>query len=145
MKKLIISLLILFSMHHFTNAQVNRGENLENFKIAYFTKELELTSIEAKVFWPIYDEFQKELDLVRKDRRVGLKDAKTNISDLNEKELASIIDNEMLYRQKELDVEKKFHSRFKAILPVQKVARLYVAEQGYKRALLRKIQEARKN
>lgn len=146
MKKILIAFLLLFSISSLIYAQGNKiGENIENFKIAYFTKQLELTSDEAKTFWPVYNEFQRELATVQKERRFGIKEAKTTIDELKDKEIETLVDNEMIYRQKELDIEKRYHSRFKSILPIRKVAKLYVAEQGYKRALLKKIQEVRKN
>ena len=146
MKKTLIAFLLMFSISSLIYAQGNKiGENIENFKIAYFTKQLELTSDEAKTFWPVYNEFQRELELIRKDRRFGIRDAKENMDDFKDKEIELVVDNEIFFRQKELDVEKKYHSRFKSILPIRKVAKLYAAEQGYKRALLKKIQESRKN
>ena len=146
MKKILIAFLLLFSISSLIYAQGNKiGENIENFKIAYFIKQLELTSDEAKTFWPVYNEFQRELATVQKERRFGIKEAKTTIDELKDKEIETLVDNEMIYRQKELDIEKRYHSRFKSILPIRKVAKLYVAEQGYKRALLKKIQEVRKN
>ncbi len=146
MKKILITFLLLFLMRGLTSAQTNRiGENIENFKIAYFTRQLELSSDEAKTFWPVYNDFQRELELIRKDRRFGIRDAKENMDDLKDKEIELVVDNEILFRQKELDIEKKYHSRFKSILPIRKVAKLYAAEQSYKRALLKKIQESRKN
>ena len=42
-------------------------EEIQSRKIAFFTKTLELSSEEAKVFWPVYDKCQKETYAARKD------------------------------------------------------------------------------
>jgi len=38
-----------------------------------------------------------------------------------------------------LDLDKKYHAKFKEVLPVKKVAKLYRAEEKWKRVLLNKI------
>ncbi len=35
-------------------------EKIQNERIAFFTKELDLTTEEAQAFWPVYNDVQKE-------------------------------------------------------------------------------------
>jgi hypothetical protein len=111
-------------------------EKLESMKIAFFTERLNLTPEEAKVFWPVYNAFQEDLEKLRKEHRESLMDAKDNMDKLTDKDFERLVDNELIFRQNELDVFKKYSSRFKQVLPIRKVAKLYRAEEDWKRKVL---------
>jgi hypothetical protein len=51
-----------------------------------------------------------------------------------------LIDDELEYRQKELDLQRKYNPEFKKVLPVKKVAKFYRAEQQFKINLIRDMQ-----
>ena len=60
---------------------------------------------------------------------------------MSDKEIEQTVDSEIIFRQKELDLQKEYHSKFKAVLPIKKVARLYQAEEQFKKVLLDKLKE----
>ena len=51
----------------------------------------------------------------------------------------------MANHQKELDLQKEYNSKFKAVLPIKKVAKLYVAEEQFKMELLNKLKDKDRN
>lgn len=144
MKKLYILAIALLSIVNITKAQENRKEEIEAFRIAYFTRQLNLSSEEAKKFWPVYNEMQTEIQKIQKERRMRHRDLRDNNDNLSDAELEKSINDEMNSRQRELDIEKKYHERYKAILPMKKVAVFYRAQEGFKRELLRKLQDQRR-
>lgn len=141
------TIVIFFFLQNFSaSAQPNkpaRGEKLESLKIAFITQKLDLTSEEAKVFWPVYNHYQDELEALRKTRRANLLEAKMNVDELGDKEIEALLNNEFTFRQNELDITKKYLPEFKKILPIKKVARLYKSEEDWKRKLLQLLQERR--
>lgn len=144
MKKLYILAIVFLSIVNITIAQENRKEEIEAFRIAYFTRQLNLSSEEAKKFWPVYNEMQTEIQKIQKERRMRHRDLRDNNDNLSDAELEKSINDEMNSRQRELDIEKKYHERYKAILPMKKVAVFYRAQEGFKRELLRKLQDQRR-
>lgn len=120
-------------------AREERRDNIESMKIAFLTKKLDLTPEEAQQFWPIYNQYTDKLQELRKKHRLENKDAKHNFDVMTDKEVEQTVDNEMAFRQKEIDIQKEYHSKFKAVLPVKKVAKLYQAEEQFKRVLLDKL------
>lgn len=118
-----------------------RKEKVEAMKVAYITNKLELTPAEAQQFWPVFNEFENKIQAIRQSRRKDSKDGMDNLDQLSDKEVEALIDSEVGFRQKELDVLKEYHSKFKAVLPIRKVAKLYRAQEDFKRELLKKIQE----
>jgi hypothetical protein len=141
MKKYFFLILLLMPAHSWAQRPPKADEKIESLKIGFLTERLKLTPEEAKVFWPVYNQFQDELEKVRKQRREGLRNMPEEISGMSDKEIEKIVDNEIGYRQGELDVLKKYHPQFKQVLPIRKVARLYKAEEDFKRRLLELIKE----
>ena len=56
----------------------DRKEEIEAMKVGFLTKRLSLSPEEAKTFWPVYDQYQNELNKIREARRSEIKDAKEN-------------------------------------------------------------------
>lgn len=108
-------------------------------KIAFLTKKLDLTPEEAQQFWPVYNQYTDKLQELRKKRRLDNKENRHNIDEMSDKDVEQAVDNEIVFRQKELDIQKEYHSKFKAVLPIKKVAKLYQAEEQFKRVLLDKL------
>lgn len=144
----ILSLLIftvLLSLHGFAQGNAGKKEALEAMKVAFITQKLNLTPEEAQVFWPIYNQYETELDALRKKRKDEKMSAMDDASKISDKEIEKLVDGEIIFRQQELDVIKKYHAQFKKILPVKKVALLYKAQEDYKKELLKQIQEKARN
>jgi Spy/CpxP family protein refolding chaperone len=118
-------------------------EQIESMKIGFLTRKLNLTPEEAKTFWPVYNQYQNDLDKIRETRRNEVKNAKKDFMEMSDKDVEKIVDNEIAFRQNEVDILKKYHSQFKQVLPIKKVAILYRSEEEFKRELLKKIQERR--
>jgi len=121
-----------------------KKEKVGAMKVAFLTDKLDLTAKEAQVFWPIYNEFENKLETYRKTRKKDALAVLETIENLSDKEVESLVDAEIKQRQNELDIQKEYHEKFKKILPVKKVAKLYVAENDFKRQLLKKIKEQKK-
>lgn len=119
----------------------DKKEKLESMKIGYLTRELDLTPEEAQKFWPVYNEFSNKEHELRKAKRSKMKESGKSLDELSDKEVEALVDEEMVFRQKELDLQKEYHKQFKTILPPRKVAKLYRAEEKFKRELVKKIQE----
>lgn len=118
-----------------------KEEKIEAFKIGFLTKRLDLTPEEAKVFWPVFNKYTDELKELRKNRRKALLEAREDFSSMPEKDVEKLVDNEMAFRQSELDIMKKYHAQFKQVLPIKKVAILYKTEEDFKRELLQRLKE----
>ena len=143
-KVLFIAFLILLS-GSFILAQNPNMERLNAYKIAFFTKRLNLTAQEAEKFWPVYNEFQEKKLKIQQERIQINRSFNLNISSMSEKEMAEQVDHYIALETREADLSQEFHKKFKEILPPLKVIRLYQAENQYKIQLLNELQERRQN
>ncbi len=126
-------------------APQDKRQEIEAMKVAFLTRKLDLTPEEAKVFWPVYNQYQDELDGLRENHRKQRRDAKEEMEGMSDKDVEKLVDSEIQFRQNELDILKKYNSQFKSVLPMKKVAKLHRAEEDFKRELIQRIQERRKD
>jgi Spy/CpxP family protein refolding chaperone len=108
-------------------------------KKAYVASVLQLTPAEAKRFWPIYDQYQRDLDMYNRRRNValeGLIGGDKPVSDLYAKQLS----NEMIAADEgEIKARRKMQSKLiqaKLLSPVPaKKAALYLQIESRIRAV----------
>jgi len=142
MKNLFFAALLLL-LPSILWAQKPRGEEIESLKIAFFTKKLDLSPDEAKVFWPIYNDMQEEQNALRKERFQKMISFRkvTEIDNLTDAQIQSLITSEFDFRQRDLNIEKKYYNRFKAVLPIKIIGKYYRAQEAFKRELLNRFRD----
>jgi len=119
----------------------DQHKNIQAQKIAFITQELNLTPDEAKVFWPVYNEYDAKRHELKKLFKNSGGFKKTDIDKLTESEANQILDNQIIEAQKYLDLRKEYHAKFKSVLPAVKVLKLYDAERDFQKILMEKIRE----
>lgn len=136
---IVLLTLLMFTGIRLT-AQNQNLEKLNAFKIGFFTKKLNLTSQEAEKFWPVYNEYQKQKDMIQQDKRSLIRDFIQTESTLNDNQLTEIGDKFVGYISQESSLAITFHKNLKEVLPPAKVIRFYQAENQYKTQLLNELQ-----
>jgi len=143
MKKILIIPILCISLCLQLPAQEGgkNAEKIEAMKIAFITEKVGLTPEEAKVFWPVFNQFEAEQKNLRKKHRQDKAAIMDDFSNASDAEIEKMVDGEIIFRQQELDILKKYQPQFKKILPIKKVALLYKAWDDFQKELLKKIQE----
>lgn len=144
MKKMIFFLTIVFLVPALrSEGQTTNLEKLNNYKIGFFTKKLDLTSDEAVKFWPVYNEYQTQRNSIQMEKLKINRNFNQNESSLTDKQLTEMGDKyvDLLVQESNLSVD--FHKKLKEVLPPAKVIRYYQAENQYKAQLLNELQNVR--
>ncbi|HWH63238.1 MAG TPA: hypothetical protein VNS50_08190 [Ginsengibacter sp.] len=123
-KYLLILLFIISGSFSILKAQVpdeeTRAEKIQSLKIAFITQKLQLTPDEAQKFWPVYNQYDKEVHSIESD------------NDPN---------HPPLYKEEKLlDTRKKYLGSFEKILGQDKTNRLFNAEKDFRGLLIRRLQ-----
>jgi Spy/CpxP family protein refolding chaperone len=142
MKKLIFSLILILTQVFtfdagFAQTQKSKAREIEAIKIGYITRRLELTPEESQKFWPIYNQYQKELSLLNQQKRQARSQ--------NEASPEKLVDDDFNFDTKVLDLKKKYRLRYAEALSAEKVKRLYVAERDFREELIKQLRERREN
>jgi hypothetical protein len=148
MKKLSLLVVLFFSMTMYASAQrpENRSSEIETYKVKYLTEKLELSPAEAKIFWPIYKNWQAEQAALRKERGQKMISFRKidEIEALSDVQVQTLINNELNIKQKGLNIEKKYYNQLKSQLPIKTVGKYYRAQETFKKELLNRYRENRK-
>lgn len=143
MKYFNIFFIICLILPAAASAQRPEREEIESLRVAIFTKHMDLTPQESKAFWPVYDQYREEMDKLHQQRRERRGKLRSGITSLSDIQVESLTDEEVSYQEKETALTRKYHEKFKKVLPIRKVAKLYTAEEAFKRALLDRIRQNR--
>jgi len=141
MKKIVFVLLIMLVCPSIkTGALTTNLEKLNNYKIGFFTKKLNLTSGEAEKFWPVYNEYQGKRNLLQIEKLKINRNFNQNENTLSDNQLEEMGDKfvDCLVQESSLAVE--FHKKLKEVLSPAKVIMYYQAENQYKAQLLNELQ-----
>ena len=109
-------------------------------KIAFLTVELNITPEEAQTFWPVYNKVEKELDQARFEVMKSYK-ALADAIDANKpsKEISVLLDKYLQAKTTQDKLDSATANTYKTVLPVEKVAKLYVAEEKFRRQYITKL------
>lgn len=109
-------------------------------KVAFFTVELDLTPEEAQKFWPVYNEIDKERDeATAAVFKAYFEMEKAIKAKKSEKEISELLDNYIKALDKQGKINGEADVRFRKVLPVEKVAMLYVGEEEFRRQYIRRL------
>lgn len=110
-------------------------ERIEAAKIGLITQQLNLTSEQSKQFWPIYNKYSEELQLIRNQQR----EIRRGFQTKSDEQLRKDIDKVMELKEKEVATEKKYVQEFLKVINVRQLAMLHKAEHLFKAMLLKRL------
>ncbi|MEN9521693.1 MAG: hypothetical protein RL065_70 [Bacteroidota bacterium] len=116
-------------------------EKIEAEKVAFITKKMDLTPAESQAFWPVYNQYRKELEATRQDKKDLLHDAKKNYDKMTDTEIEKAILESFQMEQHELDLKKKYYAEFKKVISSRKIVKLYRAERQWTLYLVQRLKE----
>lgn len=114
-----------------------RRERFEKFKAereAFITQAMELTSDEAKAFWPLCDELQMKKFELNKTLRTEMRkwrEARKEGKSLSEQECKKLVELSAETKLKEAQLEKEYIAKFLGVIPAEKVLKYQRAEQEF--------------
>ncbi|HMQ75907.1 MAG TPA: hypothetical protein PKE21_07075 [Flavobacteriales bacterium] len=117
-----------------------RLQEVKAQRSAYLTQKMGLSPEESQRFWPVYNQYDKELEALRRERREGHRALRTD-ADLTDAEAAGHIDRELASQQQELDLRKRYSGEFIKLIGARKTLELHRAERDFNRELLRRMRE----
>lgn len=137
MKKYIYLVAIIVTIS--LNAMAQKGERLEAMKIGFITERLNLSSDEAKIFWPVYNKFTDDLKKLRQSTKGKIAEEMSEMPAMTDAEAEKVLNDMVSFKINEAELLKKYATEFKKVLPVKKVVLLFKAENDFKRELLKKL------
>jgi hypothetical protein len=106
------------------NMQILRDKIKADKKLVVATN-MELTESEAKDFWPIYDQYQKDLQKINQRIANVLEGYAADFrgKSLTDEKAKKLIDEAVAIEQAEANIKSTYAPKLSKVLPVKKVAR----------------------
>ena len=145
MKKLLILALSICSLAAFAQQgrMQEKLEKVNNLKIAYLTKELDLSTAQAEKFWPIYNNYEKELMQTRRSfKQKHLPDRMDGLTDKESKELLA---EQLTMETAVIAIRKNYRNEFLKVLSPQQLVTLMEAEKRFNQMLKDKMRARRED
>jgi Spy/CpxP family protein refolding chaperone len=134
MKSLIIFLTVLFCGISFS--QDNKSDWIELLKSNVqkesknlIKQNLELTSDQAELFWPIYDEYDQALAEVTNERLQNISNYMLNYKELDSAKAETLLRKALELDQKKIDIQNKYYEKFISVLPPTVVGKFFQLDQ----------------
>jgi hypothetical protein len=149
LKPIYVLILIVIFATGTANAQPpgkdhpNKKERIEQLKIAFITKELELTTDEAEKFWPVYNEMADKIHKKKKEERKLQKELKENFDTLSEADIKSKSQSILSSEVGQAELKKEYHDKIAEVIGYKKATKLLSLEQRFKRELLEQMKGRR--
>jgi len=127
MNKYLLLLLTSFLLINFTYAQPNqRDEKIEALRVAFISRQLQLSSEEAKGFWPVHDAYQKDIQKLMIEHR-------------NKK------GDEIELEEKLLEVRKRYKPEFLKSISEEKFNKFLRVERDFRDIIRKELEKRRGN
>lgn len=132
LKQLIFTICALGSMSLIAIGQNNQSnfDRIENQKVAYITKQLNLTTAEAQRFFPLYNQYCKELR--------SIKAAKSDVTSSRgvPRQNRDVIE----FDAKEVDLKKQYRAKFAEVIGASRASQFFAVEQEFIDMLYKELQ-----
>lgn len=100
-----------------------REERIKALEVAFISRKLQLNAEEAQKFWPVYNEYKRDMLQVTQQ--------------LRNNPTRDVVDNE----QKMLDVRKKYRDRFSGVIGQPRMNQFFQAEHEFRGVLLNRLKD----
>lgn len=140
-RKVVVFIVLILLSFTWVSAQNPNAERLNSYRIAFFTKKLNLSSLEAEKFWPVYNEFQNQKNQLQIEKASMMRLFNMNESTMSDKQITELGDKYCAILVQESALAVTFHKKLQEILPPGKALRVYQAENQYRMQLLNELQD----
>ena len=119
-----------------TWAQNNMQQKIRTYKVAFLTEKLQLTPEESEQFWPVYNEMDQKLKIIRTKY---MEPASTKT--LTEEQAQANL-NAMLSMERQLiKTRESYYNRMASIISYRRVITLVAAERAFQEELLKELRK----
>ncbi len=134
---IIITIVLLASTPMWSQYRSDKhNDKIAALRIAYITEELQLSSSEAQLFWPLFNQHEMSQEALRQDR-YSLLDLTSDRSHTDI--LVDYVDN----RASQHTLTKEYINQLKGVLSDEKIVKLLALDKKFRQRLLNRLNDKR--
>ena len=119
-------------------------ERIMSEKIAYLTGAIGLTPEEAQSFWPVYNQAWEDRGKAQFEVMKAYRDLEKATDENRTKDIPALLDSYLDAIRDRDRIDQECAAKFKKVLPVEKVAKLYVGEERFRRQQIHNLHHGKK-
>ncbi len=127
---------MLFSIQIYGQHKPDR-DKIKALKVAFFTEHLDLTSKEAEAFWPLYNKYDDERNVLREREHNEIRYKLKEMNGLSEKEAVTLLNTYLEMEEEEEELDRAFLKNLSKVITAKKTLLLLRTEDDFKRQLIR--------
>lgn len=134
-----IILLVTFALSTFQlQAQGDGSGRVRQMRINFITQKLQLPAQQNSHFWEVYTHYMDERSALRNNYITQFKGSKKELSNY---EANRLLDDNIEYKEKDLQLSKKYKEELLKVISAQQLVDLYQAERDFKQMLIKTLKE----
>jgi len=135
LKHIITTICLIWVAGFVANGQSRqeRFEAIENQKAAYITKHLQLTPSEAQRFFPLYNQYIKEI------RDIKSKKSRSVNAPVGGRSFQSETTDVIKYDTQEVNTKKKYRTKFSEVIGKSRSSQFFAVEQEFIELLYKEL------
>lgn len=116
-------------------ARKERKEQIEAMKIGYMTQTLELTAAQSADFWALYNEYDRAMHKVFKERKQLHR--RIEKGEATKANVEALLNSE----SKMVELRRDYFTRFMGVLEEGQASKIFFAEDKFKEELVRSLRK----
>lgn len=102
--------------------------DIRNDKVKIITDQMQLSDAESKGFWPIYNDYQHDLDKLNDQKVTLIKEYAANYDEMTDKEVQSLADRSFALQRKRIDLRQQYFKKISKAVSPKSAARFVQVE-----------------
>jgi signal peptidase I len=124
--------------NNFNNIDNSNGmHKIDKIKTDFLSDNMHLTADEAEKFWPVYNQYQRELNPILHQKRQNMLNPQKSPQD--------VVKDNFDYDSKILSIKKHYNDEFSRVLPQDKLAQFYKSERMFNEEMINRLKSRRDN
>ena len=140
---ILLTIMAIFLFRPCSAQEHNRKgweDRIKAEKIAYLTDAMDLTPAEAEKFWPVYNLAESEVRQCWKLAMEAYKALEAGLENSkDDKEISNLLDKYLDAQRAGEGDERKYVTEYRKILSNDKIARLYIGEENFRRMQIHRL------
>lgn len=115
----------------------DRGQQIEGMRIAYLTKQMDLSPEDAQVFWPIFNKYEDKMKAMRGGERFK----KMDTSAVSDSEAQNLYKKRLEMAEQKVKLTKEMVAELEQHLTPNQILSLLKAEDSFKKEVLTRVKQ----
>ena len=142
--RLYLPVIILTVLGFFTTVSAEDGaddqlaaatEELKKNRKRVVSENLNLNEQEARMFWPVYEKYERDLFVIGEKRRLVIAKFGENYESMTDAMAKQIMMDRIILDEEHNQLRRRYLAQFEKVLPMKKVARYYQIERKIRAAI----------